>query len=282
MKPQGSSGNSKRTRKPHRPKRRQANARPLAPGDVEFEMGVAIPGTILPTDQWVQTALKKLPEAGGLNLPQLFGRTAPVALDIGCGNGRFVLSSALRRRDWDHIGIDILPMVIRYATRRANQRGLSNCRFAACDGWRFLSQYCEAQSLDEIHIYHPQPYADPNQKHLRLLTPEFMGLVHHVLRPSGAIFLQTDNPAYWSYLQQLVSATMHWHDQHGPWPDDPAGRSRRELVAGQRGLPVYRAWATRRDDLDAEQVARINAALPPPSFDATVFNSNVSSTRQRR
>jgi hypothetical protein len=61
----------------------------------------------------------------------LFGRHAPLIVDLGCGNGRFLLASALARPECDHIGIDILPMVLRYATRRGNQRGLSNLRFAA-------------------------------------------------------------------------------------------------------------------------------------------------------
>jgi tRNA (guanine-N7-)-methyltransferase len=282
MKPPGNSRKPKHARGPasknagrsgSRNSRRQTPAKPLAPGDVEYEMGVAIPGVILPQENWAQTALKKLPAEGPLQLDVLFGRAAKVALDIGCGNGRFVVSSALRRPDWDHLGIDILPMVIRYATRRANQRGLANCRFAACDGWRFLSQYCSLQSLNEIHIYHPQPYADPGQEHLRLLSPAFMGLVHRVLRPQGSLYLQTDNAAYWNYLKPLVAATMVWHDQAGPWPEDPNGRSRRELLASQRSLPVYRGWATRRDDLDECEIERIIATLPAPTFTATVHSS---------
>ena len=92
-------------------------------GDVEYEFGIPIPGRILPEDQWARTALKKLPPEGPIDWAQVFGRTAPLILDIGCGNGRFTLASAIRRPEFDHVGIDILPVVIRYATRRANQRG---------------------------------------------------------------------------------------------------------------------------------------------------------------
>lgn len=88
-------------------------------------------------------------------LPELFQRVSPVVLDIGCGNGRFVVSSAVRRPDVDHIGIDILPVVIRYATRRGKERGLSNTRFAVCGGSEFLAKHVQPGSLSEIHIYHP-------------------------------------------------------------------------------------------------------------------------------
>ena len=96
-------------------------------GDLEFELGIPIPGRILPPERWTRTALKKVPE-GPIDWAGLFGRTAPVILDIGCGNGRFLLHSAVARPACDHLGVDALPVVIRYATRRANQRGLANAR----------------------------------------------------------------------------------------------------------------------------------------------------------
>src|SRR5205823_6302470 len=96
---------------------------------IEREFGVPIAGEILDPSQWTQTALKKLPAAGRLHWPTLFGRDAPVVLDLGCGNGRYLIGSAVWRPDHDHLGVDILPVVIRYATRRGNQRGLANLRF---------------------------------------------------------------------------------------------------------------------------------------------------------
>src|SRR5207244_3454859 len=110
---------------------------------IEREFGVPIAGEILDPAQWTQTALKRLPAEGRLSWPGLFGRTAPVVLDLGCGNGRFLLGSAVWRPDHDHVGIDVLPVVIRYATRRGNQRGLTNLRFAVCDAQGFLERYVE-------------------------------------------------------------------------------------------------------------------------------------------
>src|SRR5215510_56972 len=114
---------------------------------IEREFGVPIPGEILEQARWTKTALKKLPPPGAMAWETIFGRQAPLVVDIGCGNGRFLLGSALARSDHDHVGIDILPLVLRYATRRANQRGLGNIRFAACDGQRFLGTYVADGSL---------------------------------------------------------------------------------------------------------------------------------------
>src|ERR1700704_3618124 len=95
---------------------------------IEREFGVPIAGEILDPALWTQTARRALPANGCLSWPVLFGRDAPVVLDLGCGNGRFLIGSAVWRPDHDHLGIDVLPVVIRYATRRANQRGLTNIR----------------------------------------------------------------------------------------------------------------------------------------------------------
>src|SRR6266853_6667589 len=127
---------------------------------IEREFGVPIAGEILPQERWTNTALKKIPE-GPLNWQELFGRQAPVVLDLGCGNGRFLIGSAVWRPGHDHLGVDVLPLVLRYATRRGNQRGLSNLRFAACDGLTLVRRYLGPASVRELHCYHPQPYHDP-------------------------------------------------------------------------------------------------------------------------
>jgi tRNA (guanine-N7-)-methyltransferase len=122
---------------------------------IEREFGVPIPGKILAPALWAKTALKKLPAEGPLDVASLFGRRAPLVVDLGCGNGRYLIGSALARPEYDHIGIDILPMVLRYATRRGNQRGLGNLRFAAIDAQRFVSVYLSPASVREVHCYHP-------------------------------------------------------------------------------------------------------------------------------
>jgi len=235
---------------------------------IEREFGVPIPGEVLEPARWTKTALKKLPEKGPLEWHDLFGRQAPLVLDIGCGNGRYLLGSAVARPDHDHVGIDILPLVLRYATRRANQRGLVNLRFAAGDGWRFLSEYVKDGDLREVHCYHPQPYHDPRQKVRRLLTPAFLALAHRKLEPGGRFFVQTDNGPYWKYMLEAIPAFFAFHEEAGVWPDAPQGRTRREILARQRGIVVYRGWGEKRNSLTGTALAALTQELPAPLFDA--------------
>jgi tRNA (guanine-N7-)-methyltransferase len=239
--------------------------------DPETDFGIPIPGAVLPPEQWVKTALKNLPPGKLLEWPALFGREAPIILELGCGNARFTLASALRRPEYDHLASDILPVVIRYATRRANQRGLRNTRFVVKDAQTLLAQFIPPGSVREIHIYHPQPYHNPRWIHRRLITPPFLLSVHHALESGGMLVLQTDCPPYWDYFERVVPRLFHFEEHRGPWPDMPEGRSRREILARSRGLTVRRAICRRRDDIEPASLPLLAQALPLPEFHTTAI-----------
>ena len=233
-------------------------------GDDDF--GVPIPGTILPPDRWARTAIKRMPPPGPLDWAAIFGRVAPVVLELGCGNGRYTLQSALSRPEVDHFASDLLPVVIRYATRRGNQRGLHNVRFAVKDAQTLMRDYVAPGSVAEVHLYHPQPYHDPARAHLRLVTPRFVADVHRALVPSGLFVIQTDNPDYWAYIRQVVPLFFQFEERTEPWPDAPEGRSRREILARSRGLWIFRGSGHRRDDLAPAEALALAAKLPRPTF----------------
>jgi tRNA (guanine-N7-)-methyltransferase len=232
---------------------------------IEREFGVPFPGRILAEERWTRTALKKLPQQGPIDWSAIFHRQAPIVLDLGCGNGRYIIGSALARPDLDHLGIDILPVVIRYATRRANQRGLKNIRFAVRGAFEFLAELVSPRSIREIHLYHPQPYHDPQEAYKRLVTPEFLGLVHRSLVPGGMFVLQTDNLPYWTYMRSVCPHFFQFREQPGAWPDTPLGRTRREIIARGQGLKIYRAWGSPRE-LDPATVSDLVRTLPMPSL----------------
>jgi tRNA (guanine-N7-)-methyltransferase len=231
------------------------------------EFGVPFPGAILPPERWTQTALKAMPE-GLLDWEKLFGRVAPVVLDLGCGNGRSTIASAITRPTHDHLGVDTLPVVIRYARKRGNQRGLSNVKFAVLGARELLERHVPAGSVAEIHCYHPQPYYNPAEVYKRLITPAFLALVHRCLVPSGLFVIQTDNPGYWKYVREVVPVFFDFHERIGRWPDAPKGRTRREIVAMKQRLPVFRGSGTAKVGLSEAEAVKLAEALPPPTFDA--------------
>jgi len=242
---------------------------------IEREFGVPIAGEILDPTKWTQTALKKLPTDSFLNLELTFSRTAPLIIDVGCGNGRFILGSSVWRESFDHLAADILPVVIRYATRRGNQRGLNNLRFIVTDGLNLVEKLLPKNSVTELHCYHPQPYHLPEKSLERLITPRFLAAVHRILVPDGQIFLQTDSKAYWDYMKSILSHFFEFKERIGCWPDSPRGRTRREILAIKRELSIYRGYGVRLNQLTEDELQKLESDLPMPLFQTEIFLRNL-------
>jgi tRNA (guanine-N7-)-methyltransferase len=226
---------------------------------VDSEFGVPVPGRVLPHDQWAKTGYRDTGKP--FDWDAVFGRSAPRVADLGCGNGRYLIGSALLRPQVDHLGVDLVQVAIDHAAHRANQRGLRNTRFVTGDAIPWLYERLVPDSVDEIHIYHPQPYYEVADISKRLLTPDYLGRIWTVLRRGGLLVLQTDNKAYWTYLLRAVKKHFDPVVLPGPWPDAPRGRTRREILARQKGLAVWRMEARRRDVPREGEIA-------PPDFDA--------------
>ena len=228
-------------------------------GGLEFEFGVPFPGRVLPRDRWTRTGHRD--DGKAFDWERILGRAAPRVVDLGCGNGRYLIGSSLARPGHDHLGVDQVQRVVDYAAHRANKRGLSNVRFVVGDGVRWLFERLAADSIDELHVYHPQPYYEERDVSKRMLTPEFLERAWRVIRRGGLLVLQTDNKSYWKYLLQAVAKHFEEAVVPGPWPDAPEGRTRREIIARQKGLAVWRMTARRRE-------APSPVAVPRPDFDA--------------
>jgi tRNA (guanine-N7-)-methyltransferase len=233
----------------------------------DLEGGPPFPGRVLEKQLWTRTRASLGSPGERFDWKRWFGREAPRVVDLGCGNGRFLVASALARPGVDHLGVELVPPAVRLGSLRAGQRGLTNCKIAWGDATEFICERCEPASLDEVHLYHPQPHYDANNKSRRQLAPAALLAIHRALNLGGLFVFQTDNPAYADYARATIPLLFTFRELDGPWPDAPQGRTLRELVAKQRGLPITRVEARRLDLSDAEAASR-TAAMPAPEFDA--------------
>jgi tRNA (guanine-N7-)-methyltransferase len=224
--------------------------------------GVPFPGRKLPREQWTRTRVALGPPCA-FDWPRAFDRDGPRLLDLGCGNGRFLIASALARPEVLHLGIELVPQAVKFASLRAGQRGLTNAKVAWGDATEFLLERCAAKSVDEIHLYHPRPPEAGRRAGRRQLGPEVLLGIWRALRPDGLFVFQTDSAAVAAYARRAAPALFAWRERTAPWPDAPRGRTLREIVALARGLKVTRAEA-RRLDLAPEEAEARAAALPEP------------------
>jgi tRNA (guanine-N7-)-methyltransferase len=221
---------------------------------IDADFGVPFAGTVV--DRARRTSTLRGDDGRPFDWSGEFGRTAPRVVDVGCGNGRFLLATAVARPDVDHLGLERIAPLGARAARRADERGLSNVRFVAADAVAWLARL---ECLDEIHVYHPQPYYDPEEAGLGMVSPLFFERAWSALRPGGLLVLQTDDRPLGRYL--LEAARRHFETEvvDGPWPDAPLGRTRREIQARRKKRRILRVRARRRE-------VPLDIAVPPAYF----------------
>jgi len=223
---------------------------------LEYELGVLLPGLLQPEHRWTRTLY---PDPGTpFDWDRVFGRRAVRIVDLGCGSGRFLLGSAVAHPGRDHLGIEVVDRLALEATRRADRRGLANVRIAAGDAVRWIFERLGEDSVDEIHIYHPQPYYNPAERGQRMLTPEFFDRLWRILRKDGCLILQTDHRRYGKYLLEAAAKYFELELHADPWPGQPEGRTRREIIARRKGMTIRRVTARRRSRPLPVEIPRID------------------------
>lgn len=129
------------------------------------------------------------------DLSTLFGRDAPRHLEIGCGDGTTLIALAQNHPGCDFLGCEVYRPGLGHLMQQLARLGLANVRLLAMDA-REVLELLRDRSIDEIHVYFPDPWPKRRQRKRRLITPEFLHLANRVLSPGGRLHIATDCPDY--------------------------------------------------------------------------------------
>ena len=117
----------------------------------------------------------------------VFGNDHPVEIEVGCGKGLFLLTSAQTQPQVNFLGIEIERKYQLFAATRMAKRGLSNVRLVKADARFFLHAFVAAGSCQAVHVYFPDPWWKTRHQKRRVFTPEFAAQCERVLKPGGRI-----------------------------------------------------------------------------------------------
>jgi tRNA (guanine-N7-)-methyltransferase len=137
-------------------------------------------------------------------LPQVFGRVAPVVMEIGFGNGDHLLARAQAERDKGFLGVEVHRPGVGRVLNRAHAAGLTNLRVASHDAVEVLRDWLPEGALAEIVVYFPDPWPKKRHHKRRLVQPAFAHLAATRLAPGGLLKLATD----WADYAQHMRATL--------------------------------------------------------------------------
>ena len=142
-----------------------------------------------------------------LDLCALFGRKAPVHVEIGFGNGDVLAAMAARHPEYDYLGIEVHRPGIGALLRRLEAAGLGNARVMRADAEEVLARNIPDAALSAVNIFFPDPWPKKRHHKRRLIQPEFAELVRRKLQPGGMLHLATDWRDYAEQMLDVLSQT---------------------------------------------------------------------------
>jgi tRNA (guanine-N7-)-methyltransferase len=178
-----------------------------------------------------------------LDGPALFGRSAPLVLEIGFGMGDVTAEMAQAQPERDLLAVDVHTPGQGALLLEVESRGLTNVRVADGDANALLGSMLTASSLHEVRIFFPDPWPKTRHWKRRLVDEQFLLLVADRLVPGGRVHLATDWPHYAEQVRRLVTAHAAYDlTSDVPW----RARTRFEQIGLAAGRPAHDVVAIRR------------------------------------
>jgi len=136
------------------------------------------------------TTLAELPHPW--NAQAIFGRQAPLEVEVGSGKGLFLQSAAIAAPQRDFLGIEIAARYARFAAARLARLALTNAMVVHGDAQRLFDELLPDQSLAAVHVYFPDPWWKKRHHKRRVMNERFVRNVARTLAPSGTLHFWTD------------------------------------------------------------------------------------------
>jgi len=161
-----------------------------------------------------------------LDFAALFGRKAPVTLEIGFGNGDTLALLAERNPDRNYFGIEVHRPGVGRLLRNIEKHGLDNLRVGNHDAVEVLKQQIPDASLDAVLLYFPDPWPKKRHHKRRIVQPEFAELIATKLAPGGRWHLATDWENYAEHMLEVLNACPELENLSptGDWVERPPER----------------------------------------------------------
>ena len=139
-----------------------------------------------------------------LDLGLVFGRRAPVVLDIGFGDGTALLTLAANHPDIDYLGIEVHEPGIGHLLLQLERAGLENVRIIPQDAVEVVKHMLPAGQVDAVNLFFPDPWPKKRHHKRRIVQPGFVQDVARVLKPRGTFHVATD----WADYAEHVTTMM--------------------------------------------------------------------------
>lgn len=165
-------------------------------------------------------------EQGPLDAQALFGRSAPLTLEIGFGMGQSLLEMAMAAPEQDFVGVEVHRPGVGALLNGMLREDVGNVRVYSCDAMDVLRQCVADNSLDRVLLFFPDPWHKSKHHKRRIVNPVFAELVRQKLKPGGILHMATDWEPYAEHMLEVMQVAPGYANLSatGNWVERPAER----------------------------------------------------------
>ena len=182
---------------------------------------------------WQQWGLEY--DDGPVAFERVFGRQAPLVLEIGFGMGQSLVAMARATPEADFIGIEVHTPGVGRLFHALEDEGLGNIRVFRHDAVEVIRDCIPEQCLDRVQIFFPDPWHKKRHHKRRLIQPAFVGALATRLKPGGLLHLATDWEPYAEQMMEVLSGSADFINSIGAGEYAPRPETRPLTRFEQRG-----------------------------------------------
>jgi tRNA (guanine-N7-)-methyltransferase len=171
-----------------------------------------------------------------LDLEALFGRAAPVVLEIGFGNGDTLVEHARTHPEQDFLGVEVHEPGVGHCLLKAQEAGIGNLRVIRHDAIEVLKHQLLPGSLARVNLYFPDPWPKKRHHKRRIVQPAFLDLVADRLRGGGTLYIATDWANYAEHIDEMLDADPRFECAERREHDGDRALDRPQTKFERRGL----------------------------------------------
>jgi tRNA (guanine-N7-)-methyltransferase len=173
---------------------------------------------------------------GRLDLAELFGRAAPLHVDLGCGDGSFLCELAQQCPDKNFLGVERLTKRVDKVRRKTDK--IENVRVLRADTLFAVRYLLPENSVETFYLLFPDPWPKRRHQQRRIFTSEFLDSIAVALQQAGLLRVATDQLDYFDQMRQL--SRSHSRFQAVDSDDVLLPLTRFEKRFRAQGAPIYR------------------------------------------
>ena len=153
----------------------------------------------------------------------LFGREAPLVVEIGTGRGEAVVHAAEQHPELNFLGLEVYVPGVAQTLVTMRHRGVENVRLMIVNAAEALSTMLAPASVHELRVWFPDPWHKKRHNKRRLVTPAFAELAARVVEPGGRWRLATDWQEYADQMRDVLAGSPDF-EFDGDWAPRFEGR----------------------------------------------------------